>query len=249
MRRFLLNLLVVASVTSSGCSLVSNDTSLPVGAAPVVDDSELSEQQAELSVRAGESAEQQGKLETAIQCYEQARKRNPELGDLDRRLAHLYDQIGNDNLAEDSYQRALSDKPRDVEVINDFGVFHLHRGNGELAEKLFRRALESDAGHERATNNLAIALAMQDRMAESLSVFESAVGAAAAHSNLGAILARMGRVAEARTQLQRALELDASIRPAAELLSQLNDEPHEVTTASIESSPGPAQQEPPGEGR
>jgi len=103
--------------------------------------------------------------------------------------------------------------PHNADLLNDYGVFHLHREQWLEAGTQFRRALKASPSHQRATTNLATTLAMQDRLQESFDTFTQIVSPAAAHSNLGVLLTRQGRTAEAEQQFQHALAIDATPAP------------------------------------
>jgi len=187
-----------------------------------VDAKTLATSQAQLAVRAAETAEQQGKPGEAIRLYEQARTLDPKWVSLSRRLAVLYDQRGDDGRAQAAYERALAVEPHDPDLLNDYGVFHLQREHWPAAESWFRRALAEEPNHQRATINLAMSLAMQNRLSESYEAFARVVSPAAAYSNLGVLLTRRGRTDEARDHFTRARAIDPSIRPAEEFLAYLN---------------------------
>lgn len=229
--RAVLIMLAIGVSLCCGCASFSPSGSLPWKNAPPVDASTFAAHQTHLMIRAGESAERQGSLDEAIRLYEQARNFDPGAAHLSRRLAVLYDQRGDNELARAAYEHALQLQPHDPDLLNDFGVHHLHREDWAAAETWFRRSLSVEPTHHRATNNLATSLAMQNRLTESYELFSRVVGPAAAYSNLGVLLTRQGRIEEAREHLQRALALDRTVQSAAELLGRL-DRRSEATNAS-----------------
>jgi Tfp pilus assembly protein PilF len=227
--RFAVIFLVVAF---SGCATLSRSgDSKALSATSSLDAKSLAMSQAVLALDRAEAAEQQGKSEEAIRYYEQARALDPKLAHLSRRLAVLYDQRGDDTRARAGYEHALQLQPRDADLLNDFGVYHLHREDWAAAEAWFRRSLVVDPSHQRATNNLAMSLAMQNRLNESYEAFSRVVGPAAAYSNLGVLLTRQCRIDEAREHFHRALALDRTVHPAGEFLSRL-DRRSEATISS-----------------
>jgi Tfp pilus assembly protein PilF len=224
-------------VASSGCaSLSRSGDSKAIAATSSLDAKSLAMSQAALALDRAEVAEQQGKKDEAIRYYEQARVLDPKLAHLSRRLAVLYDQRGDDTRARAAYAHALQLQPRDADLLNDFGVYHLHREDWAAAETWFSRSLAVDPTHQRATNNLAMSLAMQNRLNESYEAFSRVVGPAAAYSNIGVLLTREGRIDEAREHFQRALALDRTIHPAGEFLSRL-DRRSEATISSTSNPP------------
>ena len=174
---------------SAGCaSFNRSGEPRPLSSASSLDTKSLASSGAGIAFSRAESAERDGKTDTAIRYYEQARTLDPNLAHLSRRLAVLYDQRGDDARARSAYEHALQLQPRDPDLLNDFGVYYLARENWPAAETWFRRSLAIDATHPRATNNLAMSLAMQNRLRESYEAFSRVVGPASAYSNLGVLL-------------------------------------------------------------
>jgi len=218
-------MLAIGVASFCGCASFSPSGQLPWNNAPPVDASTLAAHQAQLMVRAGESAEQQGTIEEAIRLYEQARRLDPEVAHLDRRLAMLYDQQGDDSRAQTAYEQALAQLPDDPDLLNDIGVYHLRRSRGTEAETWFRRALALRPTHGRATNNLGVSLALQGRMEASFAAFSAVSGSAAAYNNLGVILMRQGNIEHARDHFRRALEHDPALSRAASHLAKIEHSP------------------------
>lgn len=221
----LLIAVAVAFSSNGGCTAFKAPALLSRNQVPRVNASNLASHQAQLMVSAGESAERQGNTDDAIRLYEQARTLDPSLSNLSRRLALLYDRQGDDPRAQTAYDQAVALFPDDPDFLNDVGAFHLHRSRFADAEGWFRRALTHEPNHVRALNNLGISLAMQGRVNESFDAFSVAVGTAAAYSNLGVILQRQGHHEQARDHYRRALELDHSLGPTANLLARLASPP------------------------
>lgn len=180
----------------------------------------LAATQAATVVRAAEAAEEQGKPDEAIRMYEQARVLGPQLADLSRRLAVLYDQRGDADRARAAYEQAIAQHPGNADLLNDFGVYQLQREQPQAAEQWFRRALAVQPEHERATVNLGIALCLQGRLEESYATFTRVVSPAAAYSNIGVLLAQQHSPA-AEQHLRRALELDPNLPQPSQFLAHL----------------------------
>ncbi len=220
--RFLLCFACLVFVASSGCSVLP--LNMKIGdSKDNIDVVAITNTEAKLALQSARSSEQQGKTEDAIRFYEQAKALNPEWNHICRRLAFLYDKLGNHTRAKAAYEEALTLFPDDAELLNDYGVYHMHRERWANAESWFRRALSVAPDHQRANVNLGMTLAMQNRLQESYEAFASVVGPAAAYSNLGVLLTRQGRIQEARDQFHRALAADRSLQQPAEFLSQLNE--------------------------
>ncbi len=220
------------SVTGSGCSVLAPNASLLDSPADI-DVAAVTNTEAKLALQSAQSSEQQGKTEDAIRFYEHAKALNPEWKQISRRLAVLYDKHGNHTRAKAAYEEALKLFPNDAELLNDYGVYHMHRERWANAESLFRQTLRVAPQHKRASVNLGMTLAMQDRLQESYGAFAQIVGPAAAYSNLGVLLTRQGRTREARDHFNRALNIDRSLEQPAEFLSQL-DQPKGSPVAGAE---------------
>ena len=86
-------------------------------------------------------------------------------------------------------------------------------GDQPRAIEHYRRAIETDSGNWEAHNNLGLALARQDRLAEATAALETALEIRqqddpALHYNLGNVLLQAGRAEAAVDQYRRALDLD-----------------------------------------
>jgi Tfp pilus assembly protein PilF len=74
---------------------------------------------AEVHARAGDS-------ETALKMLQEAHRRKP-LGDLNFRIALIYDQCGNHTNANDYFRRALiEDSPEKIETVREIIDSKLH---------------------------------------------------------------------------------------------------------------------------
>lgn len=238
-RTLFVMLTMLGMVLATGCATFKRNEQ-QLAPASSLDTRALAKTQASLAARAGEAAEGEGNTEKAIRMYEQARTLDPEWDHLCRRLAVLYDQRGFDDRARTAYEQAVAIAPKDPDLLNDVGVFFLHREKWPTAESWFRRALEAKPDHARATNNLAMTLAMQGRLQESYEVFARVVGPASAYSNLGVLLARQGRTDEAREHFRRALALESSLRPAAEFLACIDAKANSQAKQPIQGEVLPA---------
>jgi Tfp pilus assembly protein PilF len=166
----------------------------------------------------------------AIAEYEHARELHPRVKGTARPLAVLYGRQHNRQKALVEFQAALKETPKDADLLNDFGYFHLEQEEFAQAEIYLRKAIELTPKHERARVNLGLALALQGRSEESLAAFTPAIGEAAAHSNLAMILAQQGKADAARREFQKASELDPTLQQPLLAVTILD---REVGTASL----------------
>ena len=149
---------------------------------------------AELCQAAAEELEKQGLNSDAVIQYEKARRLDPKRGPVvARRLAVLYDRLGDDAHALADYKEALTAAPHDADLLNDFGYYHYQRGELDDAEKCFRQALDVNHSHLRATVNLGLTLGKQGKADASLEAFRQVLPASRPYCNVGVLLRSRGR--------------------------------------------------------
>ena len=179
---------------------------------------------AELCQAAAEEMEKQGLNSDAVAQYEKARRLDPKRGPVvARRLAVLYDRLGDDAHALADYKEALTAAPHDADLLNDFGYYHYQRGELDEAEKCFRQALEANHSHLRAAVNLGLTLGKQGKADASLEAFRQVLPASEAYCNVGVLLAQQGKAADARHSLEEALHLEPGMKQARLVLDHLDD--------------------------
>ena len=105
------------------------------------------------------------------------------------------------------------------------GVALAQAGDLGRATELFRSAVRVHPASAEAQNNLAQALAVQERFAEAAHHYETALSYAptlvGVHYNYGVALERLGRLEDAARQFGRAIELDPHDADARESLERL----------------------------
>ena len=211
-----------------GCVVLPHDESTSYKA-PLTDpkaeaflSADLSEEQAaKVCLATAQVLEKKGHEKEAVLEYQQARVHSPRLPGVARRLAVLFDRLGDSEHARTEYVAALREQPQDADLLNDAGYFHYQQGETADAEKYLRQALALNARHQRAWVNLGKVLARQGRYEESCEAFGRVVRPAQAAANLGVLLAKEGKVVEARQVLHKALGLEPDLKAARLLLTQL----------------------------
>lgn len=224
--RSLVLLLTAAAFMLTGCKLPQAGTASPFKQAvggklsTPFNESELSPKKAaEACIVTAEKLEAAGHRREAISLYERARRHDATAIDYSRRLAVLYDKEGDIANASREFSQAITTQPKNTDLINDFGHFHLTQGDLAGAETHFRKAISVDANHQRAWTNLGITLSHQARYQEAFDAFMRVVGPAAAHSNIGAIMAKQGCRQEAQQAFQQALALNPTLKQPRAFLS------------------------------
>jgi Tfp pilus assembly protein PilF len=178
-------------------------------------------QAAEACLATGKALEQNGHEAEAAAEYERARQLGSASPLIGRRLAVLYDRLGEDARSLAEYEQTLKHQPRDADLLNDLGYFHYARGHWPEAERCLRQALEINPKLARAWVNLGLTLVKSGQTEAGLEAFGKALPPAEATYNVGVLLAQQGRVEEARALLQRSLSLDPNLGQARQVLAKL----------------------------
>ena len=136
--------------------------------------------------------EQQGNLNEAMRIYELEIRGGNSSPVILQRLAVLYDNTGQSDLAMPLYQRALAMDPNNADLLCDFG-FHLFlEGNLFEAERHYRLALNASPNDARANNNLGVLLAQSNRHEEAMQQFMFAgLGSDQARHNLSVAISQI----------------------------------------------------------
>ena len=175
----------------------------------------------------------------AIDMYLRARRFDPNLEGVSRRLAVLYDKEWNVEAARKEYDLALKEDSRDASLWNDFGYFHYQHERWDQAEQAFRRALDLKRDFERAQVNLALTLAEQRRYDESFDAFQVVVSESAARHNLGTILARHGDQEQAKQMLRNAIDLEPALEQPRRVLAWLTGSEQQQPIVRPYDTPAP----------
>jgi type IV pilus assembly protein PilF len=121
-----------------------------------------------------------GQSTTALDEVKQALAAKPDLHEGYNLRGLIYGALGQDQLADESFQRALQIAPRDADTLHNYAWFHCQNRRFEEAERHFL---------------LALAVPQYDGASRSL-------------LGMGACQARAGKLAESERTLSRAYELD-----------------------------------------
>jgi tetratricopeptide (TPR) repeat protein len=159
-----------------------------------------------------------GRLDEAIEQFEQALRVNPDFAEAAFDLGLAWGKAGNLPEAIRHYEEALRIRPDFAQAHNNLGAVLTRAGRIEEAIGHFERAIQIYPGLADAHNNLGIAFGRLGRADEAIEQFELAVQIdpdfAKARNNLGDALLRQGRVQEAIGQFEQAARIqpnDASV--------------------------------------
>jgi Tfp pilus assembly protein PilF len=163
-----------------------------------------------------------GKFREAALEYERARQFNPNQKNIAHHLAPLYDRLGMPAQAQAEFDKALLESPRDANLCNNYGFFLYGRQQWQPAEEQFRKALALDSKLQAAWTNLGLALARQERYAESLEAFQKVVSPAEAYCNLALVQTVAGKIDLAKQNYHKALDLDPTQARARSVLAKMD---------------------------
>jgi Tfp pilus assembly protein PilF len=189
---------------------------------------------AEACLATAEIMEKNGHDQQALFQYELARKYDARLNSrVCRRLALIYDRIGDSQRALVEYKQCLQLHPKDPDLLNDIGYCHYQHGEWLEAEKWFRQALDVAPKHARATVNLGMTLGQKGEYPEALEMFKRVNSPGEAHVNMGFIYQTHAKRDEAKQAYKTAIELQPDLDLARRALAKL-EAPPKVSENGIE---------------
>lgn len=177
---------------------------------------ELDNRIPETYVTLGRIHDSTGKLDLALEEFQQALSLNPRDAFAVSGLAHAYENAGRNADAEAAYQRAAAMQPDDWDGYNNLGSFLQHQHKYPEAIAQYKHALQLTPDNAQVLLNLGGAY-IDSNDARNLPLAESALKQSialspsyAAYANLGFLLYQEHRYAEAVEVTQHALNLNPS---------------------------------------
>jgi tetratricopeptide (TPR) repeat protein len=168
---------------------------------------------------------QAGKLEEAVERYEQVLRLKPDDVEAHNNLGLVLAQTGKIAEAIGHWEQALQIEPDYAETHNNLGVALAQTGKIAEAIAHYEQALRLKPDYPEAHNNLGVALAQTGKIAEAIAHYEQALRLkpdyAEAHNNLGLVLAQTGKIAEAIAHYEQALRLKPDFTQARNALARL----------------------------
>ena len=139
-----------------------------------------------------------------------------------REQGHAKDRAGDLVAAEQLYRQSLVADPASAASVNDLGLCLARQGKLEPSAAVLRQAVLMRPDKQLYRNNIATVLVEQGKTDEALSHLQTVSSPAAAHYNVGQLLVRGGKTFEAKTQFEKAIQVDPSLGAAHEALAKLD---------------------------
>ncbi len=172
-------------------------------------------------VAAGQMLEQQGDFNGAIEQYEKAVAANPKTATGYNRLGVLYQKLGRFEDADQMFRQGLAVQPGSAMLHNNLGYNYLIQKKYFEAEQSFRDALSLSRDFKRARMNLAISLAQQGRLDESVLEFSRVLPEDVAHFNVATLCLQKGDYANSEASLRQALMINPDCPGAKDQLQRV----------------------------
>jgi tetratricopeptide (TPR) repeat protein len=190
--------------------------------------------------------EQELLRDEARKAYQHAIQGDPDYLPAHQALGRLYVGQKDYERAEGVYRKALEGHPRHAPFWYELGMCRCRQKQWDSAVECLRKAVELEPESRLYVNTLGYCLARAGRYEESLACFQQVTTPAQAHYNLARMLLHLEEVQLARQHLASAVQADADLAGARELLAQLDsnpgagkaeiDEPGAIIPASFETT-------------
>jgi len=178
-------------------------------------------EKAKASLATAQMLDKNNKYNEAAQLYEQARNLSGEYKFVCRRLAVIYDRMGNFPKANEEYDKAIALYPKDADLLNDAGYSRYCQGNWTLAKDYLEHSIELKKDSKKAWTNLGMTLAQLDRIDQALEAFSHAISEPEAHFNLAFVYTTQGKRAEAIAEYKLVLQMAPDMDRARQAIAKL----------------------------
>ena len=180
---------------------------------------------AEAHYDVGTACLQVGRVQDAIEQFEQALRLKPDDAKAHNNLGNALLQSGNTGEATRHYQQALLIQPDYADAHNNLAGVLLNTGSVQEAIAHYEQALRLNPDLAEARYNLGLVLLQQGRVPEAVEQLDHALRLkpdwAETHYNLGVGLEQLGRVQEALEQYEQAVRIKADYAEAQNGLARL----------------------------
>jgi tetratricopeptide (TPR) repeat protein len=170
---------------------------------------------------AGQLAESQGNTDVAIKQYKAALKTDSKHLPSMYRLAVVYSQLKKFDDAIGAWQQYVKATNSAAGAYSNLAFCYELAGRGSDAEATYQKGITRDPKDLACRTNYGLMLARHDRVTEAMAIWRPVLSEAEMHYNLASVYEMNGHKFEARTEYQKALQLDPKLTDAKSRLAQL----------------------------
>jgi len=171
---------------------------------------------------AGQLAESQEAIPSAIGHYQAAVKIDPHHHDSLFRLGILYTKQKMFTHAIGAWKQYIKESKSDPTAYANLGFCYELAGRSADAEKTYQEGIARDANNPACRVNYGLFLARANRTDEAAAQLKAVLPEAQVHYNLGSIFEQQGNREKAKTEFRNALQIDANLTDAKTRLAALD---------------------------
>ncbi|MCP3671090.1 MAG: tetratricopeptide repeat protein [Gammaproteobacteria bacterium] len=176
-----------------------------------------------------------GEYERAIECFEEAIKKDQSSAAAFNNAGNSFRSLGNYDRAIHAFMQAIRLSPETAMVYNNLGLTYQDKGQIPKAVLFFKKAIEKDNRYSEAINNLATLYWTIGENKLALDHFEKALRYAPKDpsilANMAVMLEKYNRLDEATSAAKRAIKQDKLHSPANIALASLEFRENKLDTA------------------
>ena len=170
---------------------------------------------------AGQLAESQGALDSAISQYREGLRVNPKHQLCLYRLGILYTQSKQFPVAIDTWKQYIRVTNGSPIAYSNAAFCYELAGRVSEAEDCYKQGIKKDPSNQPCRVNYGLMLARLGRTSEATAQLSAVLKPAEVHYNLASVYEQIGKTDEARAEYDRALQLDPKMWEAQARLSKL----------------------------
>jgi Tfp pilus assembly protein PilF len=171
---------------------------------------------------AGQLAVARGQYDVAEKQFKACLKQNPNHLGAMYGMACLHTKTKDYAAAMGDWQKYVAATGGSAMAYNDLAYCEELAGKPEIAEQDYRKGVAKDPKCESCRVNYGMMLARQDRISEATVQLQAVLTAAEVHCNLAAVYENAGRKEQARSEYEKAVQLDPQMSDAKSRLANLN---------------------------
>lgn len=152
-------------------------------------------------------------------------------------LARLHELSKNHAAAIATYEKALKEVPKEAAVWFEAGMIHAQHKEWEPSLLKLQKAAALAPDNQRVQKTYGMALARAGRIDECLAKLTPIDGAAQAHCTVGRMLHHLQQDQQSMQHVRIALQIDPNLKPAQQLLAELEGRAQTATAAADPAEP------------